>query len=62
MSPAYKRNCLITLAGELCLFSAALMLGDVILRGVSLLGVVVPIAFTLTGVLLLSWGLRKARS
>ena len=61
MSPVLRRNWLITLAGELCLFSAALMLGDLILRGTSSLGIIAPTAFILFGVLLLGIGLGKAR-
>lgn len=49
MSTITKGNWLSTLVGELCLFAAAIMWWDVILRGTSSLGIVLPVAFTLIG-------------
>ena len=49
MSTITNGNWLCTLAGELCLLAAAIMWLDLILRGISPLGVVLPVAFTLAG-------------
>jgi hypothetical protein len=63
MSTVTNWNWMITLVGELCLFAAAIMWSDLILRGVASLGVVLPAAFTLLGVFWLVRGLvRDSRS
>ncbi len=62
MLPVTNANWLSTLVGELCLFAAAIMWWDLILRGVSSLGVVPPVAFTLVGVFWLGKALGRTGS
>jgi hypothetical protein len=52
----------ITLAGELCLFSAVIMWVDLVKAGVSSLGLLLPVTLTLLGVFCFGRGIERAGS
>ena len=62
MAQANRGSWVITLAGELCLFSGMILWVELIRGGISSWGLFLPAAFTLVGVFWLGRGLEKAGS